>query len=135
MQTLDSSIHSLLQDALRKDLQKQSITRDHLNTELMHFQNLQKTLTHIVETGSMELTSLVDLGSSVFSEAHVPDTSTVFVEVGLGFHAEFLPSEALAHCKYMEEDLKRRISQIESNIGDLTCKISNVERDLKQFFS
>ena len=30
----------------------------------------------------------VDLGAQVYCQAEVPDTSHIFVDVGLGFHAE-----------------------------------------------
>ena len=47
--------------------------------------------------------SLVNLGSDYFVQAKVPDTSHIFVEVGLGFHAQFTLDEAL---EFIEEKMK-----------------------------
>lgn len=42
----------------------------------------------VQEQGQEELRTMVDLGSQVYCQAEVPDTSRIFVSVGLGFHAE-----------------------------------------------
>ena len=42
----------------------------------------------VQEQGQEELRTMVDLGTQVYCQAEVPDTSRIFVCVGLGFHAE-----------------------------------------------
>lgn len=42
----------------------------------------------VQEQGQEELRTMVDLGAQVYCQAEVPDTSRIFVSVGLGFHAE-----------------------------------------------
>ena len=54
---------------------------------------VQNNVKLIREQGLMQLDTLINVGSDYFVQARVPDTSTVFLEVGLGFHAEFKLSE------------------------------------------
>ena len=41
-----------------------------------------------VQDGSGELKTQVELGAEVYCQARVPDTSRVFIGIGLGFHLE-----------------------------------------------
>lgn len=43
-----------------------------------------------------------------------PDTSHIFVDVGLGFHVEFTRSEALNFTATKEEQISRYLSPLES---------------------
>mmetsp|Transcript_63505 Transcript_63505/g.200855 ORF Transcript_63505/g.200855 Transcript_63505/m.200855 type:complete len:110 (+) Transcript_63505:476-805(+) len=54
------------------------------------------------------LRSRVDLGSQVFCEAEVPDTSMIYVKVGLGFMVECTLDEALRIAALRESVLEEQ---------------------------
>lgn len=64
---------------------------------------LRQMKTRAKEESKATLDTYVNLGNDVFVEAHVPDTSRVFVAVGLGFHAEMTRDEAISFAS--EQDL------------------------------
>lgn len=45
--------------------------------------------------GAESLRTHTELGAGVFLQAEVPNTSRIYVDIGLGFHAELLLAEAL----------------------------------------
>ncbi|KAL7260700.1 hypothetical protein ACSBR1_006380 [Camellia fascicularis] len=48
-------------------------------------------------------------------QADVPHTRRIFVDIGLGFHAEFTWSEALNYITATEEELARQIEEYTPN--------------------
>jgi len=40
------------------------------------------------QNGTREFKSLVDIGAEVYCQTRVPDTSRVFINIGIGFHLE-----------------------------------------------
>jgi len=52
--------------------------------------------------------------TAVYCQAEVPDTSHIFVNVGLGFHAELTLEEAVAFAEKkqvgLRKDLKQRVA-------------------------
>jgi len=72
-----------------------------------------------------ELESLVDLGHQIaYSRAIIPDPTTIFVHVGMGFHVEFKLGEAIEfidrRLEFLEKDiLERRTKKVETVRGHL----------------
>ncbi|CAI5930720.1 unnamed protein product [Closterium sp. NIES-65] len=52
-------------------------------------EELVRNIEALEENGVEEMRAMVNLGGEVFVQADVPDTSHIFVAVGLGFHVEF----------------------------------------------
>ncbi|CAI5938998.1 unnamed protein product [Closterium sp. NIES-65] len=57
-------------------------------------EELVRNIEALEENGVEEMRAMVNLGGEVFVQADVPDTSHIFVAVGLGFHVEFTRLEA-----------------------------------------
>ncbi|CAI6012674.1 unnamed protein product [Closterium sp. NIES-65] len=57
-------------------------------------EELVRNIEALEENGVEEMRAMVNLGGDVFVQADVPDTSHIFVAVGLGFHVEFTRLEA-----------------------------------------
>ncbi|KAK3565964.1 hypothetical protein QTP86_023359 [Hemibagrus guttatus] len=87
---------SFINDVLKRDLQKVLEQRDGVYEKIAQYLQLKNTIKSIQETGSKELKTDVDLGCNFYVQAHVPDTSKIFVAVGYGFFLELTLSEALA---------------------------------------
>ncbi|CAI7916480.1 unnamed protein product, partial [Closterium sp. NIES-53] len=62
--------------------------------EIQVFEELVRNIEALEENGVEEMRAMVNLGGEVFMQADVPDTSHIFVSVGLGFHVEFTRLEA-----------------------------------------
>lgn len=55
---------------------------------------------HVVQDVSGELKTQMDLGAEVYCQARVPDTSRVFIGIGLGFLLECTLEEVRATWRY-----------------------------------
>ncbi|KAM7491037.1 hypothetical protein LguiA_033958 [Lonicera macranthoides] len=56
---------------------------------------LRRNIENLEKNSATSLRTSVNIGSEVYMQADVPDTRHIFMDVGLGFHAEFTWSEAL----------------------------------------
>eukprot|EP00929_Paragymnodinium_shiwhaense_P094279 TRINITY_DN5475_c0_g1_i1.p1 TRINITY_DN5475_c0_g1~~TRINITY_DN5475_c0_g1_i1.p1 ORF type:complete len:173 (+),score=34.63 TRINITY_DN5475_c0_g1_i1:72-590(+) len=72
-----------------------------------------------------ELESMVELGCQFYSKAFVPDTSRIFINVGLGFHLEMPLQDAGDFLEHKEKHLvgalghrKEKISKIKADIHE-----------------
>ena len=81
------------------------------------------------------LKTQVNLGSDFYVQAHVPDTSKIFVSVGLGFHAELTLDEAVALCTQREahytaaaEELTERAARLKARIKLVYGAIDELQR-------
>jgi len=88
-----------------------------------------------------KMKSLVNLGSEFYAQAVIPDTTRIFVEVGLTLRVEFTLDEAVAFCKRKEAHLKakgdkltRKASELKANIKliyDAMAEIMRLDGDDK----
>lgn len=95
---------AFINDVLKRDLQTVLEQRDGVYEKISQYLQLKNTIKSIQETDSKELKTDVDLGCNFYVQAHVPDTSKIFVSVGFGFFVEFTLSEAL---KFIEKKTKQ----------------------------
>lgn len=76
--------------------------------------------------------TLVNLGSEVYIQADVPDTTRIFVDVGLGFHVEFTWSEALKYISAREEKLAGQIEEYTRLIASIKAQIKMVHEGIRE---
>jgi len=115
-----------IEERLKVDLQNVSKAQDKLQAQLGTLRDLRNTIV-IIQKGHMdELTTMVDLGSQFYVQALIPDTSRIYVEVGLGFHVEYTLDEALSFIAKKEcylnefaESLNQKGVNIKSHIQQM----------------
>jgi prefoldin subunit 5 len=119
---------SFVENTLKPDLDHTTKAVKETEQEIREYQELRTELQKLQQssdTGKQTEPLLVDLGhKKVFCQATANDTSTVFVHVGMGFHAELLVPEALVfvekRIRFLEAQvLSRRVSrtkQVEQHI-------------------
>ncbi|XP_060958754.1 uncharacterized protein LOC115698689 isoform X2 [Cannabis sativa] len=90
---------------LKPDLVRAIAERDKVFEQQKVFSDLRKNIETMEENSVTSLRTQVNLGSEVYMQADVPDTTRIFVDIGLGFHAEFTWSEALNYITLREERL------------------------------
>jgi prefoldin subunit 5 len=111
-------------EAASKDTQK----------DIREYQELQKQLQEMLEDKSNAREELVDLGyKTVSCRAVVEDPSTIFVHVGMGFHAEFQIPEAIAFVEKRIEFLKKqRLASREKKTKEATFHLESAMTILQE---
>eukprot|EP00124_Ichthyophonus_hoferi_P000062 Ihof_evm15s2 gene=Ihof_evmTU15s2 len=84
-----------LEDKLKTDLVTVLDQRDKIYDKVSLYYKLRNDITVMKDAELKELTTKVDLGCNVYVTAKIPDTTTIFVNVGYGFHAQLTLDEAL----------------------------------------
>jgi len=103
---------------LAPDLQAAEEAKGAVQRAIDTWEGLVANVCGVQERGQGELRTMVDLGAQVYCQAEVPDTSHIFVNVGLGFHAELTLDEALAFAEKklvgLRGDLRERVEEAAS---------------------
>eukprot|EP00928_Gymnodinium_smaydae_P080555 TRINITY_DN6422_c0_g1_i4.p2 TRINITY_DN6422_c0_g1~~TRINITY_DN6422_c0_g1_i4.p2 ORF type:complete len:171 (-),score=48.57 TRINITY_DN6422_c0_g1_i4:260-772(-) len=86
---------------------------------------LRQNLELFLRDDVRELETMVELGCQIYGRAFVPDTSNIFVNVGLGFHLEMPLKDASEFLEHKEDHLQRgleyrkqRMAQIKADIHE-----------------
>lgn len=136
---------SFVEKTLKPDLNHTSKAVKETEHEIREYQELRTQLQEMQQSsdaaGKQLEPLLVDLGhKKVFCQATANDSSTVFVHVGMGFHAELLVPEALVfvekRIRFLEAQvLSRRVSrtkQVEQHILSSEMILDQLVQELKK---
>lgn len=114
---------TFIDETLKRDLQRVLDQRDGVYEKIAQYLQLKNTIECLQESGSQSLKTEVDLGCNFYVQAHVQDSSRIFVAVGYGFFVELTLPEAL---KFIEkktrqltiytDELTRDAAKIKANI-------------------
>ncbi|ORE07394.1 Prefoldin alpha-like protein [Rhizopus microsporus var. microsporus] len=99
----DNFINITLRPSLKKELDE----RDHIFNTISEYQKLYSQIELIQENKLKELKTMVDLGSQFYAQAHIPDTTYIYVHAGFGFHVQFTLDEAKTFIKKKEHQLQK----------------------------
>ncbi|WMV27919.1 hypothetical protein MTR67_021304 [Solanum verrucosum] len=94
--------------------------------------DLRSNIENLEKNNVTNLKTLVNIGSEVYLQADVPDTTHIFVDVGLGFHVEFTWSEALNYISAREEKLARQIEEYTRLIASIKAQIKMVCEGIRE---
>ncbi|XP_020248625.1 protein UXT homolog isoform X2 [Asparagus officinalis] len=94
--------------------------------------DLKRNIENLQKNGVSSLRTMVNLGSEVYTQADVPDTRHIFVDVGLGFHLEFTWSEALEFISLREARLSRQIEEYTHLIAQIKAQIKLVCEGIRE---
>ncbi|XP_027100319.1 protein UXT homolog isoform X1 [Coffea eugenioides] len=117
---------------LKPDLVHAIAERDKVFEQQKVFSDLKRNIETLENNSVTSLRTLVNLGSEVYMQADVPDTSRIFVDVGLGFHVEFTWSEALQYIAAREEKLDRQIEDYTRLIASIKSQIKMVCEGIRE---
>ncbi|KAL4333795.1 hypothetical protein GQ457_07G017810 [Hibiscus cannabinus] len=117
---------------LKPDLVRAIAERDKVFDQQKIFSDLRKNIESLEKNSVTSLRTLVNLGSEVYSQAEVPDTQRIFVDIGLGFHVEFTWSEALKFISLREEKLERQIEEYTRLIASIKAQIKLVLEGIRE---
>lgn len=122
----------LLNEKLRGELQALQDERDVLMEKAASFMQLRTNTQQLIDEKQRSLKTMVDLGNSFYMQAKVPDTSKIFVNVGLGFHAELTLSEAVELCVKRESHYKTASAALTEDIARTKARIKLVAAALDE---
>ena len=122
----------LLNEKLRVELEALHDERDALNERASQVMQLRTNTEQLIEQRQTSLKTMVDVGSSFFMQAKVPDTSWIYVNVGLGFHAQLTLSEAVDLCTKREAHYKTAASTLAEKIARKKAHIKLVAAALDE---
>ncbi|KAG9336017.1 hypothetical protein AGOR_G00139120 [Albula goreensis] len=114
---------TFINEVLKRDLQSVLEQRDAVYEKISQYLQLKNTIECLQESGSRDLKTEVDLGCNFYVQAHVQDSSKIFVAVGYGFYVELTLPEALkfidkktAQLTVYTESLTKDSAKIKANI-------------------
>lgn len=70
-------------------------------------------------------------GQGVQVQAHVPDTSLIFVKVGLGFHVQCTLQEALDISSHKEQELQAKLDKHTLHCSRIKARFTLMEEGLQ----
>ncbi|XP_019266046.1 PREDICTED: protein UXT homolog [Nicotiana attenuata] len=117
---------------LKPDLVHAIAERDKVFEQQKIFSDLRSNIENLEKNSVTNMRTLVNLGSEVYMQADVPDTTHIFVDVGLGFHVEFTWSEALKYISAREEKLARQIEEYTRLIASIKAQIKMVHEGIRE---
>merc|ERR1712086_195161 len=107
-----ANLENFVHDKLDPDLQRVMAKREVIYEEMSEYLALQETCRRMQESSERSMKTQVDIGSNIYVQAKVPDTSRIIVEVALGFHLEFTLEEAIDFISEKEEHLEAKAEEL-----------------------
>lgn len=126
---------AFLEQRLKPDLLHVISERDKVMGQQKIFSDLSKNIKLLEQNRLQKLNTMVNLGSEVYAQAEVPDTSRIYVDIGLGFHVEFTWSEALQFISVKEEMLTRQVEEHTRKIANIKAQIKLVGEGIKELMN
>ncbi|XP_043258122.1 protein UXT homolog [Colletes gigas] len=120
-----SQFESFVNDVLKEDLAKLEKKLDDKNADVAEFLQLKSIITTF-QNNSLDKNGFktqVDIGQSFFIEAHVPDASTILLDVGLGHYVEFSLNDALTIINVRIKLLEQQIAHFRKEVAKTNAHI------------
>ena len=124
----------LLNERLKVELQQVSDERDTQYERVSQLLELRNNIRMLQEQNKTSLKTQVNLGSDFYVQAAVPDTSSIYVSVGLGFHVQLTLDEAVQFCTKREahhsaaaEALTQKAARLKARIKLVVAAIDELQ--------
>eukprot|EP00243_Klebsormidium_subtile_P008070 TRINITY_DN3713_c0_g1_i1.p1 TRINITY_DN3713_c0_g1~~TRINITY_DN3713_c0_g1_i1.p1 ORF type:complete len:142 (-),score=36.10 TRINITY_DN3713_c0_g1_i1:558-983(-) len=123
---------AFVEQRLMVDLEKASNEREKLLQQIQEYTSLADSVKLLQANNTHQLHTMMNLGSDVLAQARVPDATRIFVDIGLGFHAELTWDEAIAFCQKKEIELNRRLDDDNRRIAGIKSNINLVLEGIRE---
>eukprot|EP00475_Leptophrys_vorax_P009601 TRINITY_DN16353_c0_g1_i1.p1 TRINITY_DN16353_c0_g1~~TRINITY_DN16353_c0_g1_i1.p1 ORF type:complete len:135 (+),score=16.55 TRINITY_DN16353_c0_g1_i1:2-406(+) len=111
------------------------VSRHKVEEEIQIFSDLVRNIESLEANSVDDMRCMVDVGQQVYMQAHVPDTSRLFVSVGLGFHVEFTRLEAKEFAAVKIEHLKKQVQRHTDRIAAIKADIKLVVEGIRELMN
>jgi prefoldin alpha subunit len=126
---------TFINDRLKVDMDHILSERDKIYEELTAYLELKQNIQMFQAQNLLDLTTLINLGSEFYAQAKVPDTSFIFVKIGLGFHAEMTLDEASAFIDVMDTHLNAKADKLTKKSEEIQLQIHAFQDALQQLMN
>mmetsp|Transcript_8165 Transcript_8165/g.16404 ORF Transcript_8165/g.16404 Transcript_8165/m.16404 type:complete len:141 (+) Transcript_8165:101-523(+) len=116
-------LEAIVNERLKVELEGVQDERDRVYEKISHCLELRNNMTMLQEQNRRSLKTMVDLGCNFYVQARIPDTSWVYIDVGLGFHAQMTPAEAIAFSTQRESQLSEAAEALTQRAAKLKAQI------------
>merc|ERR1712194_872241 len=116
-------LEALVNERFRVELEEVQDERDRLYERIAQCMELKNNMTMLQDQKRTSLKTMVDLGCDFYVQARIPDTSWVYVKVGLGFHAQMTPTEAISFSTQREKALTEAVEVLTQRSATLKAQI------------
>merc|ERR1711924_49922 len=108
---------------LRKELARSLEDFREKSEVLRQCRELRENIRLLLKDDVTELETMVEMGCQFYAKAFVPDTSRIFVDVGLGFHLEMPLAEAQDFLPHKEAQLLAALEQKKARTARIKADI------------
>eukprot|EP00007_Cunea_sp_BSH-02190019_P001356 CAMPEP_0174244794 /NCGR_PEP_ID=MMETSP0417-20130205/36678_1 /TAXON_ID=242541 /ORGANISM="Mayorella sp, Strain BSH-02190019" /LENGTH=149 /DNA_ID=CAMNT_0015324519 /DNA_START=28 /DNA_END=474 /DNA_ORIENTATION=+ len=112
-----------INDRLKVDLEHTLAQRETIYKTISEYLKLKNNLELIQAENLSKLKALVNLGADCFVQAKVPDTTYVYVHIGLGFHCQFTLDEAIEFIGKREAHLSEQAEELSVKSAEISARI------------
>ena len=126
---------TFVDNRLKPDLVTAIGLRDKVLEQQKVYSDLAKNIKMLQEQKLTKLRTMINLGSEVYGHAEVPDATRIFVDIGLGFHAEFTLDEALGFISAKEKMLSKQVVQHTAQVANIKAQIKLVVEGIKELMN
>ncbi|KAJ2706178.1 hypothetical protein FB645_001814 [Coemansia sp. IMI 203386] len=127
-----SKYKEFVTNTLKPDLEQTLEQRDIVYTRMTEYLKLKTHIDAIKTQDLKELETKVDLGSSFYVKAFVPDTKYLFVNVGFGFHLEMTLDEANKFIDEKVQSLEKLADKYTQEASEIRARIQLVYNALME---
>lgn len=116
---------TIINDVLKDDLASLEKKLETKNAEIIEYHQLKSVITTLQnnEFDKSGFKTQVDIGENFLIEAHVPDASTIILEIGLGHYLELTLDNALVVTNARIKMLEDQIAQYRKQIARISAHI------------
>ncbi|KAG2501887.1 hypothetical protein HYH03_000385 [Edaphochlamys debaryana] len=116
---------------IKADAERLKERKARLEQELQECNKLEEEVQKLVADKTSAFDTRVDVGCDVLCAAHVPDTSRLYVSVGLGFHVEAALSEVTELVAPRKAHLTAQIADVGQRLADASACIAAFDNSLR----
>ncbi|KAJ1879255.1 hypothetical protein H4R99_007808 [Coemansia sp. RSA 1722] len=127
-----SKYEEFVTNTLKPDLKQTLEQRDIVYTRMTEYLKLKTHIDAIKTQDLQELETKVDLGSSFYVKAFVPDTKYLFVNVGFGFHLEMTLDEANKFIDEKVQSLEKLTDKYTQEASEIRARIQLIYNALME---
>ncbi|XP_076392789.1 uxt prefoldin-like subunit [Megachile rotundata] len=116
---------TFINEVLKEDLAKLEQKIDAKNADIGEFLQLKSTITTLQnnDLDKNGFKTQVDVGQNFFIEAHIPDASTILLDIGLGHYVELSLNDALAVINVRIKLLEQQITHLRKEVAKTNAHI------------
>ncbi|XP_024359907.1 uncharacterized protein [Physcomitrium patens] len=120
---------------LKPDLVTAIGLRDKVLEQQKVYSDLAKNIILLQEQKLTKLRTMINLGSELYGQAEVPDATRIFVNIGLGFHAEFTLDEALGFIVEKDKMLSKQVEEHTAQVANIKAQIKLVVEGIRELMN